>query len=103
MSVEDWFQNLHIVRAADEDRVVIPLPVPQEWLEQRRSIADHEFDFLRHVAVDGRPVFPEHRKWIERDETPLFEKGKKNSSGSRKPRAQPGMRNAIVDKEDARL
>src|SRR6266699_2423825 len=99
MRVKNRFQDLHVVRTADEDRAVIALPVSQEWLEQRRAVPHHELNFCRHVRIDRVPVFVEYRERIERDKVVLMEKGQKNRPRSRKSRAQPGMGNAIINEQ----
>ena len=38
MRIEKRLQDFHVVRTADEDRVVVARPVPQEGLEQRRAV-----------------------------------------------------------------
>ena len=86
MRVEKRLQNFHVVRSADEDRVVIAGPVAQEWFKQRWTIPHHELDFVGYVGVDRVPSFIEQRQM---DRTSRSSSASKDSTGRARDLGKP--------------
>ena len=53
-------EEFHVVRPADEDRIVVAPPITEKRFEQGPAHACHEFHFRWHVGINRRPVFFDH-------------------------------------------
>jgi hypothetical protein len=91
----------HVVRAADEDEVVVVGALGEKLPEARGAVAQHHLDLARHVAVDLAPLLLREVGRVEGDEVARPRHLGEDAVAAREAGAEVEVRHAVVHEEDA--